>query len=616
MIADVAGLRSLGLLSPVDDHFARAVVRLAGDDRPEVALAAALVSRHAGNGHVCLDLARLTDGPSPTEPLDEPPEEGTEWPALEGWLEALRGSALVDVVQLDEGPSAGASGAAPLVLDAGERLYLRRHWEHQQSLARLIRERAAKRPAQLDAEQLEAGLERLFGPAPAEGEEPDWQRVAARTAVGRGFTVISGGPGTGKTFTVVKILALLIEQALAGGAAAPRATLVAPTGKAAAALAASIQHSVEGLGLEPGVRDAIPLEAKTIHRCLGSAGRRFVHDASNPLSTDIVLVDEASMVDLVLMTRLLSAVPEHARVILLGDRDQLASVEAGAVLGDICNVGASEVAREQGPLAGSVVQLTRSHRFGADSAIGALARAVNEGDSDAVLALLDDPAVTEVSLVERSGRRAWGDGLGDAIEAGYARFLDASDPHARLQALGDFRVLAAHRRGPAGVETLNREIEAALARSGRLSMASSAHGHYAGRPIMLTRNDYDLGLYNGDLGVILPSPEGQGAEPGRLRAVFGAPNGELRWLSPLRLAEVDTVFAMSVHKSQGSEFDALALVLPEEMSPVLSRELVYTGVSRARERVTIFATRQVLREAIARRVERASGLREALWDGS
>jgi exodeoxyribonuclease V alpha subunit len=322
------------------------------------------------------------------------------------------------------------------------------------------------------------------------------------------------------------------------------------------------------------------------------------------------------MVDLVLMTRLLSAVPEHARVILLGDRDQLASVEAGAVLGDICNVGASEVAREQGPLAGSVVQLTRSHRFGADSAIGALARAVNEGDSDAVLALLDDPAVTEVSLVERSGRRAWGDGLGDAIEAGYARFLDASDPHARLQALGDFRVLAAHRRGPAGVETLNREIEAALARSGRLSMASSAHGHYAGRPIMLTRNDYDLGLYNGDLGVILPSPEGQGAEPGRLRAVFGAPNGELRWLSPLRLAEVDTVFAMSVHKSQGSEFDALALVLPEEMSPVLSRELVYTGVSRARERVTIFATRQVLREAIARRVERASGLREALWDGS
>lgn len=612
MIADVAGLRSAGLLSSLDDHFARTLARLGDDGRAEVALAAALVSRHVANGHVCLDLARLVAGPGPFEGVALEASEGGEWPALEDWIDALRGSALV--VSAVEEQAAAPASAAPLVLDASARLYLRRGWVDQAALARMIRARAERPPPEIDAALLEAGLERLFRPAPAAPDAPDRQRDAARTAVAGGFTVISGGPGTGKTSTVVKILALLIEQSLMCGEAAPRIKLVAPTGKAAAALATAILRRADDLELESGVRAAIPDQATTIHRCLGRAGGRFGHDARNPLAADLLVVDEASMVDLALMTRLLSAVPDSARVILLGDRDQLASVEAGAVLGDICNVGGDESSPSTGPLESCVVQLVKSYRFSEDSDIGALTRAVNAGDADAVLGLLDDPERPELALIEPSGAGVMADGLAAWVERGYASYLDALDPRARLDALGAFRVLAAHRRGPGGVETLNREIEASLFRSGRLTRGADPHGHYPGRPIMLTRNDYELGLYNGDLGVIVSSPSDETAVSARLRAVFEGPDRELRFLSPLRLTEIDTVFAMSVHQSQGSEFDGIAVVLPEEDSPVLSRELIYTAVSRARKRVAMCAQRDVLRSAIERRVERASGLREALWD--
>ncbi len=390
-------LREAGALSPLDEHFGRAMARLAGDARPEIELAAALASRDVGNGHVCLDLRRLAEGPVLADESGVP-VVGLSWPDAAAWLAALRESPLVG----------GAGGVAPLVLDAAGRLYLRRYWEYERRLAEAIRARAAALDESSDPALLREVLQRLFsGPGSA---EPDWQRLAALTAVRRKLCVISGGPGTGKTYTVVKILALLTELCQRSGRRPLRVTLVAPTGKAAARLVESIRSAKATLDCSDRVKEAIPEEAATIHRCLGAyrdRATRFRHNADNPLATDIVLVDEASMVDLALMTRLVDAVPAHARLVLLGDKDQLASVEAGAVLGDICNTGAprsysrafvdsaAQISGDDLPLDPQappetgiwdcIVELTRSYRYEKASGIGALAAAINRGDPEAAL---------------------------------------------------------------------------------------------------------------------------------------------------------------------------------------------------------------------------------------
>ncbi len=602
------------VLSPLDEHFARAVGRLAGEERADVLLAAALASRQVSRGHVCLELARL---------VEDPPVDDLRWPALAGWIEALRSSGLVADAATAE------REARPLVLDARGRLYLKRYWDHQRRLAAAIRHRAAAVDASLDIALLRDGLDRLFPADASAGAAPDWQRIAALTAVQRGFCVISGGPGTGKTFTVVKILALLIEQAQRAGRRVPRLHLVAPTGKAAARLGEAIRNAKGDLRCAAEVRAAIPTEATTIHRCLGAIRGRpasFRHDAGNPLITDLVLVDEASMVDLALMARLVDALPAQARLILLGDKDQLASVEAGAVLGDICNTGAARRysrpfvesvaaisgerlpldrdAPEQTGVWDCIVQLTRSYRYRADSGIGALARAVNGGDAAAALAALSAGGDTQL----RAPGREWE--LSDALRADVVQQLDglraAALPQDRLRALERFRILCAHRRGGHGVETVNALVEATLAEAGILRIDAAS---YAGRPVMVTRNDYQIGLFNGDVGVIAVDPD----DAERRVAVFAAPDGTVRMLSPSRLPPHETVFAMSVHKSQGSEFDEVAVVLPDRVSPVVSRELLYTAVTRARRAVTVYASPEILAAAVARPVERASGLRELLW---
>jgi exodeoxyribonuclease V alpha subunit len=608
----LAQLRAAGEISALDEHFARTLESLVDEAGAEVVLAAALASRHVGSGHVCLDLKRLSEGPAPLRAEPEHESIGLtalEWPQRQAWLGALRASELVESVDVHDSLGELAGEVTPLVLDAAGRLYLRRYWEHQQVLASSLRRRAdagVDVPV-LDEDVLARGLDRLFPRLPKSDVDP--QRVAAERSLRRRFCVISGGPGTGKTSTVVKILVLIVEQALAKGAAMPRVALVAPTGKAAAILADSIRESLAQIDCDDRVREAIPQHASTIHRCLGTRGgssTRFLHDERNPLATDLLLVDEASMVDLALMARLCTAVPDPARLILLGDRDQLASVEAGAVLGDICNVGSENDTADGGPMAGSLVQLTRSYRYAADSGIGALARAINAGDAEAAIALLEDAREGDVSLhpLDAAGL---GPVLRDEVTRGYDAFLKAEAPGERLRAMQAYRVLCAHRRGPGGVDAINLEIEAVLASTGKLAPTA---GHYPGRPIMLTRNDHPLALYNGDVGLIA----WRGGEvAGGPRALFFGDDGEERWLSPLRLVSAETVFAMSIHKSQGSEFEAVSVVLPDHVSPVVSRELLYTAVSRARTRVSIHASPPVLVEAIHRRVERASGLREALW---
>jgi exodeoxyribonuclease V alpha subunit len=583
--ADVASLAAAGYLAPLDAAFAATIARLGGELRPEVLLAAACTSRQVGAGHVCLDLTRLIAQTAlPTgngETIAAP-----AWPDLASWRAALRGSPLV---------SDGSGAPRPLVLDGADRVYLHRYWAHQEVLAGALRSRIDARGATIDEALLRQGLDRLFPTDPGADPAAELPRLAAERAVKQCFCVVSGGPGTGKTTTVVKILALLVEQADAAGRRF-RAELLAPTGKAAMRLAEAIRAAKAELACRPEVRAAIPDETRTIHRALGAygtTGTRFRRGPEKPLAADLVLVDEASMVDLALMARLLSAVPADTRVVLLGDRHQLASVEAGSVLGDIC-------ALEPSP----VVFLTRSHRYDPRSGIALLAEAVQRGDADAALELLASAEHPDVGRVDPAA-----DGPGEALIAdaiaGYGPYLAASDADARLDALGRFRVLCAHRRGPHGVERVNQLVEDALTQARLIDRQGPT---YAGRPLLVTRNDYALQLFNGDVGVIVAETD----DPSRRRAVFRTAGGPLRRLSAARLPPHETVFAMSIHKSQGSEFDEIAVLLGEPESPLLSRELLYTAITRARRRIRLHATPAAIAAAIRRPIERSSGLRSAL----
>lgn len=609
-------LRAAGVLSSLDVALTRRLSRLGGEGREQVLLAVALASRAVGQGHVCLDLGRTIDGGALRDEAGEV-IDGREWPEIEAWVTALRMSTLVTLGVWD-------APRAPLVLDDGYRLYLRRYWIHQERLADGLLTRAVSQDG-VDDEVLRAGLRRWFA-TPAAGEV-DWQCVAAATAVTRRLCVISGGPGTGKTHTVVRILALAIEQALARGRRPPRIVLMAPTGKAAARLQEAVRSGAGDLGCDPAVRAAMPAGASTIHRALGATPRGrtpFRHHHERPLRADLVVIDEASMVDLALMARVFDALPATAGVVLLGDQDQLASVEAGAVLGDICNSGdrrrlSTEHAARLSALTGaaltvdpqvpavtgigdSIVQLQRTYRF--NEGIARLAQAVNAGKPDEVWAVLDD--ADEVSWHEPGADGGLGAAGERLVLERLADFAAAGSPVERLAALERFRVLCAHRRGPGGVEAVNEQIEQLLAAHGVLRLDGR---WYVGRPILITRNDYQLRLFNGDVGIIVADPD----DATRRQALFVGPDGNERRLTPARLPPHETVFAMSVHKSQGSELDAVAVLLPPEPSPVVSRELLYTAVSRARSRAAIIGPKTVVEHAVTHAIARASGLRDRLW---
>jgi exodeoxyribonuclease V alpha subunit len=507
---------------------------------------------------------------------------------LEPWLRAVHESALLDPRE----------PTGPLVLDHAERLYLRRHYACERALAALLLARAA-RTVPADPARVRARLDHYFGQSPG-----DLQRRAAELATRRALCVISGGPGTGKTSTVVKILAVVIEEALAEGAQAPRIALTAPTGKAAVRLQSAVLQAKQRLDCEPAVREAIPEEAATIHRLLSQRLRRDrseVVTQTEPLPLDLLLVDEASMVDLELMTQLIAALPEQARVILLGDRDQLASVEAGAVLGDIC-----AVLREPSghALSQCIVQLTHSYRYEGGSGIGHLARAVQAGDSARALAILDDPSYPDVTLHEGGAQLlAAGSAFAKGVVSGYRPYLSQLDPSEALRRFDGFRVLTAHRQGERGVTALNRII-ARLLEDAELIAASE--GNFVGRPVMVTENDYRTRLWNGDIGLVMS------AQDGARSACFLDVDGSLRQLGLGRLPPHESAFALSVHKSQGSEVDEVSLVLPAEPSRILSRELIYTALTRARQRVVIHGSREVLAAAIAHAVSRNTGLQDLL----
>lgn len=592
--------------SALDRHFADLLNRVAAKPGPELMLAALLVSRHQASGNICWPLREVAE-----QPFEEGILGFARAPEAGAWAKKLRASGVV-----------GAPGDfTPLILDPQDRLYLRRYWEYEDFLARAIQARLEAAAPTINRKRLEAGLDRLF---PKTGEV-DWQRAAAANALTRNFSVITGGPGTGKTRTVIAILALLLEQS----PAPLRLALVAPSGKAAARLKESIESAKENLNCAEEIRARLPAEASTIHRLLGTIpdSPYFRHNAQRPLVVDAVIVDEASMVDLATMAKLFAAIPADARVVLLGDKDQLASVEAGYVLGDICNQPSSAtVPAATVPAAGSqlafsfsetapkspiqeaIVELQRNYRFPSESGIYQLVTAINQGDADEAIRVLRDKDHQDVTWKALPSGGALAAAISGAVTTGFQNYLATEDPVQALQQFAGFRVLCAVRHGPVGVVQLNALTEEALVAAGLLEEAGV---WYRGRPVMVTRNDYNTKLFNGDIGITLPDAEGHNEK----RIFFPSADGTLRRVLPSRLPVHETAFAMTVHKSQGSEFARVLLILPDSDASVLTRELLYTGLTRAREGVEIWASEPVLRASIARRVVRASGLRDALQGG-
>ncbi|MEK1939312.1 MAG: exodeoxyribonuclease V subunit alpha [Pseudomonas sp.] len=587
-------------LGPLERAFVASLQRLDSDASEAVLVAAALTCGALGGGDVCLPLRRCAGQRVWPEVAG-----GVLLPKLDNWVEQLQASPLV-----------GAPGEfAPLILE-GERLYLARYHHYETQLATQLLARGNANP-EVDEALLADGLARLFARNNNQAG-PDWQRLAAAQAVRRNLAVISGGPGTGKTTTVVRLLAALLEQP---GGERLAIGLAAPTGKAAARMAEAIRNAKAELPVSEAIKAALPEEARTLHRLLGSRGDtpKVRHHAASPLPLDVLVVDEASMVDLALMAKLVDALPVNARLILLGDKDQLSAVEAGAVFAELCEgrgfnrETAAALQRLTGQpveahmpssqLGDAVVLLTHSHRFAGDSGIGELARRINAGDAAGTLNVLKEGRADLAWQAQPTPNA-----LLDRLEQGYAPYLAAArSGHvaATFTAFNDFRTLTAQRQGAWGVEGINEALEARIKR--RFSLPSRERW-YPGRAIMVRQNDYALGLFNGDIGICLASDNG-------LRVFFesaGESEPTFRPFSPARLPSHDSAFAMTVHKSQGSEFSEVLLALPDTPSPLLTRSLLYTGITRAKHKVEIWALPTRLAEAVSTRAERAAGLAERL----
>ncbi len=551
-----------GVLTAADVHVARRSGALAGEHDETVQLACALAVRAVRHGSVCVDLAQVADV-----------APDLAWPAVEPWTAAVAASPLV--------------AAGVLRWEFGL-LYLDRYWHQEVSLCDDLRARMSRPRPPVDEALLDRGLRRVFP-----GSTYDEQRSASRQAASQWTTVLTGGPGTGKTTTVAGLLALLAEQA--GGAGSPplRIALTAPTGKAAARLQEAVLRSVAALPVED--RDRLgDLQAVTLHRLLGPRrdnGTRFRHHRGNRLPHEVVVVDESSMVSLTMMTRLVEAVRPDARLVLVGDPDQLASVEAGAVLGDLV-----------GGLAGAdpspVTRLATTHRFGAD--IGRLAAAVRGGTAHDVLAVLRSGAASvEFVETEQPAPTLRTPVLEAALRV--RAHADAGDAAAAVRALDRHRLLCAHRDGPFGVQHWNRQVE---------HWVTEATGDplhepmYAGRPLLVTANDYGLGVYNGDAGVVVRAGDG-------VRAVIDGAHGPTSFATS-RISDVETMFATTIHKSQGSQAEEVTVLLPPAESRLLTRELFYTAVTRAQAKVRVVGTEESVRAAVERRARRASGLQQRL----
>ncbi len=677
MLKRLESLAKQGIIRPLDYQFAKFIsLHATKANQNLTTLVAALVSFELGKGHICLILSQLNCrqlfGLSAAKSallLDGVESDKGDLPVIEQWVNTL----------LSESFLSDGSQATPLVID-GDRLYLHRYWDFEKRVANQLRKLAQTIDVEAKTHKV---LDDLFAPSyhylfnalqllatkpktetnqqvmrqqlvcdmldvvatdeldwsaidtllteavrfdelqPLDQLVPtsaclNWQKVAAAVALSRRFSVISGGPGTGKTTTVTKLLAALItesQQPLT-------IKLVAPTGKAAARLTESIGQAVTSLAVAPDIKAMIPTESSTLHRLLGYVPNQveFRHHRNNPLHLDVLVVDEASMIDLPMMARLLDALPDHARVILLGDKDQLASVEAGAVLGDICSFidrgYSAQQAQKLSQLTGyslpqgrgsngisdSLCMLQKSYRFDARSGIGQLAKAINVGNAYQVESVWKS-GFSDIHFHEFTDHNY--QAMITMVVNEYRSYLghitDNSDAKTVLKAFATSRLLCAVREGDFGVIGLNQRIEKALMQQ-HLIQTSVDELWYIGRPIMISQNDHGLGLYNGDVGIAMQD------DNAKLRVYFEMADGKVRGVLPSQLPNHETVFAMTIHKSQGSEFEQTILVLPKTYSPILNRELIYTGVTRAKKRLDLYGSQAVVSRAVQVKTERASGL--------
>ncbi|KFZ37287.1 hypothetical protein HR45_11490 [Shewanella mangrovi] len=646
-----------GAITALDRHFALQLCQLSAETEPMLLLLLTLLSKQLSSQHSCLPLAHieLNNPLALRDELHIQPDDSANEPLFcrivsEAQTDTQICAQLSDILQQSSlvwQPQANETDDAlnrPLVLQQ-QRLYLRRYWRYEQLVASKLLSLAQDSAiaTQLDQQPrfLQQVSELLNGLFASSDDEIDWQKVAAATTLSRNLSIITGGPGTGKTTTVTKVLLLLLYLQ-------PQLTLrlVAPTGKAAARLSESIKGSKARLQSElNGVLQPlqqslalIPEEAATIHRLLGVIpdDSRFRHNSSNPLLLDLLIVDEASMVDLPLMAKLLDALPENARLILLGDQDQLASVEAGAVLADICHglhdgerwqmqyshqqaERLSQLCRTQlaagsyqGTLGDSLCMLRHSHRFKGDAGIGMLASAVNQGNVSAAKQIWRQQ-YAELAWFEQQAEMNAERQLLDHCVAMYRPYLalvqQQAEPQQVLQTFNQFRVLCAMRAGEYGVDGLNLAIIRRLAQA---ELLAPRQEFYSGRPIIIRSNDYNLGLFNGDIGILLPDASSQ-----RLMAWFERADGSMMQVLPARLPSHDTCFAMTVHKSQGSEFNAVTMVLPPQprgaQVQLLCRELLYTGITRAKKHFSCSGRDAVFSLAVKQLTLRASGLASRLW---
>lgn len=608
-------LQQQRIIRALDYEFAVLTHSLEPD--PLLTLLAAQLSYELGLGNVCL---KLDNNKTPSFfNLSRAPQHQV-------MLQALLQAVTMPVTQWRAhlgtlNTISDGSRATPIVLDS-DYLYLYRYWRYECQVANFV---AQQTPLPLDIDSTKTILDRLFN-REASNSEVDWQQIAAAVAASHTLSIISGGPGTGKTTTVTRLLALLVELG-EQQQAIPQIKLVAPTGKAAARLTESIGGALQGLHCGEHIKQLIPTQASTLHRLLGVTTNKagFIHNERNPLHLDVLVVDEASMIDLTMMSQLLTALPAHARIIFLGDRDQLASVEAGSVFGDLCSAAnsgyslhqiqqlqqltghdLSEIAApsdtDKATVADSFCLLRKSYRFDAHSGIGTLAGMINRNQMTQLSELFQG----QFADIARSG-------IASAAEYqqliqyccyGYRAYLKAIDcnesPATILNTFAQFQLLCALRNSAYGVTGLNEAIEKSLRQQGLLTQSSGQW--YRGRPILITRNDYGLGLYNGDVGITLQDDEG------RFYVVFELPNGDIKIFLPSRLPAHETVFAMTIHKSQGSEFANVAMVLPPKDNPLITRELVYTGITRAKKQLMLFCELTTLIKAADARTYRVSGL--------
>ncbi len=613
MNLSINDLKNAGCFSDIDIHLADFLSKEGELSSVQFYLTVLMLSSRLNGGDVCLSLDDIENKPLSYFFGDDENGvySGIVIPSKKEILSSLEKSKAVG-----KGDS-----YLPLILDDDDKLYFQKYYSFENSLAEYIKRMAGSKLLPADISKVKETFLLLF--KTAEGET-DWQSAAVYSALSGGITVISGGPGTGKTSTVVKILALLAESGIKSGKE-PLISLAAPTGKAAARLREAVNIAIEDLPVSGDVKRIIPSETFTIHRLLGSIrnSHEFRHNLNNPLPHDVVVVDECSMGDMALMCRLVQAVKPGGQLILLGDKDQLSSVEGGAVFGDLCGnkegvysqsfiekgreifgINFTDISKggdEPGVMNDALVVLKKSYRFSGRSGIGILADLIKRGDAEGALEILNDKSYPDVKFSNGNSLKKISQIYSDAASSVVSE-LTCSQEDKISSLIRSFSILTATRKGPLGAEGMNLMAEGVLF---NLGIIKPVERFYNGRPVMISRNDYSLSLFNGDIGIISSNKS--------VEVIFPGADGEPRIVHPSRLPEHETAFAMTIHKSQGSEFDNVLVVMPDQWNMVMTRELLYTAVTRARNSVVISAGSDIVREMILTPTRRMSGLKQKLW---